>query len=302
MPDDVHAPGAVQLRFRAGREVRALDADVGAARVEGGARLAARLRQPRARGRRRRGGRRPRGPPARGRRTSTAAAWCGPRTGRGPRCAGARIFSLSEPTAETERMRSTPSIFSAKMLAWKLSSLGQERWPRRVAGQEGHAPALQQAQHEAVGGRAEGRLHRHLADVGEALHLVEAAAADDARCPRDLRSCSSRRSGRTLLPIVPTDRSSGVERPSLRRGHTAPNALARGSSDERAAAVDAGLVRAHVLGGHPHAQRRPELPGRQRRSPPRGRGGRPHPGPGPRARDRGAAGRGSASRTWWASP
>ncbi len=54
----------------------------------------------------------------------------------------------------------------------------------------------------------------------------------------------------------------------------------RKPSDERPAAVDAGLLRAHVLGGHPHAQRRALLPGRQRRSPPPGGGRGPHPGPG----------------------
>ena len=50
-------------------------------------------------------------------------------------CRGA-YSSLSEPTADTERIHSTPSIFRAKMLAWKVSSPGRIRCPRAWRGRK----------------------------------------------------------------------------------------------------------------------------------------------------------------------
>ena len=88
-------------------------------------------------------------------------------------------FSLSEPTAETERIRSTPSDFMAQMFARKGSSRRQEAMAAAVAGQEGDPPAFEGPDHEGVGGLAEGRVDRDLAHVLKPSICVEAAAPDD---------------------------------------------------------------------------------------------------------------------------
>ena len=49
-----------------------------------------------------------------------------------------------------------------------------------MAGQEGDFAAFQFAQHEGVGGIAEGGFDAHFVLIGEAGHGVEPAAADDA--------------------------------------------------------------------------------------------------------------------------
>ena len=53
------------------------------------------------------------------------------------------MLLLSEPTAETEMIRSTPSFFMAKMLARKLSSRGQDAMAAAVTGQESHLAPFQ---------------------------------------------------------------------------------------------------------------------------------------------------------------
>ena len=50
-------------------------------------------------------------------------------------CSGA-YCSFSEPTADTDRIHSTPSLFIAKTLARKLSSWGRIRWPRAWRGRK----------------------------------------------------------------------------------------------------------------------------------------------------------------------
>src|SRR5688572_8614072 len=60
------------------------------------------------------------------------------------------------------------------------------------------------------------------------------------------------------------------------------------ASDEHPPAVDARLLRAHAHDRHPHAERRAQLAGRQRRSSPPGRGRRSAARAARRPRDRGA--------------
>jgi hypothetical protein len=57
---------------------------------------------------------------------------------------------------------------------------GQDAMAAAVAGKEGDFAAFELAEDEGVRGRAEGRFHGFLVDVGESRHGVEPAAADDA--------------------------------------------------------------------------------------------------------------------------
>ena len=73
---------------------------------------------------------------------------------------------------------------------------GEEAVAAGVPGEEGDRAALERPEHEGVGGLAEGRVDRDLADVLEALHLVEAAAPDDADArPRVAQPPPSRSAG-----------------------------------------------------------------------------------------------------------
>ncbi len=49
-----------------------------------------------------------------------------------------------------------------------------------VAREKGDLAAFEFAENEGVGGRAEGRFHALLVNVGESGHGIEPAAADDA--------------------------------------------------------------------------------------------------------------------------
>ena len=57
---------------------------------------------------------------------------------------------------------------------------GQNAMAAAVARQERDLAALQFAQHEGVGGFAEGRFHALFMNVGESGHGIQPAAADDA--------------------------------------------------------------------------------------------------------------------------
>ena len=94
-------------------------------------------------------------------------------------CRGANS-SFSEPTAETERSCCTPSAFSAQMLARKLSSDGRMRWPRPWRGRKATRLPSSSPMTIASDGVPNGVSGVDLGLAREALHLVEAAAADDA--------------------------------------------------------------------------------------------------------------------------
>ena len=64
--------------------------------------------------------------------------------------------------------------------------VGQDAVAAAMAGQESHALSLQGAQDEVVGGGAERSVRLQLPDIGQSLHLVQAATADDA----DIRALS----------------------------------------------------------------------------------------------------------------
>ena len=94
-------------------------------------------------------------------------------------CSGA-YFSFSEPTAETERMRSTPERLQGEDVGLEVELAGQDAVAAPVAGQEGDAPALERAHHERGPRAAPNGVSTAISrDVREALHLVEAAAPDD---------------------------------------------------------------------------------------------------------------------------
>ena len=92
----------------------------------------------------------------------------------------------------------------------EVELVGQDAVAAAVARQEGHPPALERADHQAVGGRPERGLDGNLADVGEALHLVEAGAPDDA----DLRLLAHRSLSRRGSAPARTGRS-GAGRPAM---------------------------------------------------------------------------------------
>ena len=101
-------------------------------------------------------------------------------------CRGA-YFSLSEPTAETERMRSTPSVFRAKMLARKLQLAGRGCGGRARggAGRPRVRPSSVPSTRRSEGGPNGVSTATSRAPV-KPVHLVEAAAADDADLGRRL--------------------------------------------------------------------------------------------------------------------
>ena len=77
-------------------------------------------------------------------------------------------------------MRSTPSVLSAKMLAREFTSVGVMRWPRPWRGRKARRTPARVPTVMASLGSPKGVLTLDLFHVGERLHLVDAAAADDA--------------------------------------------------------------------------------------------------------------------------
>ena len=178
--DHVGAPASVEVRLGAGRELRAFHADVGAA---------AACRRPRP-------PRRPSRKPVRhGAQTgSPKATWATmPSPKKVPTRAKVRSMnwsgitksvglcsSFSEPTAETERMRSTPSIFMRVDVCAKVELGGQDAVAASMPRQKGHAAAFKIAENERVGWIAERGGQPLLAHVGESGHGIQTTAPDDA--------------------------------------------------------------------------------------------------------------------------
>ena len=115
-------------------------------------------------------------------------------------CSGS-MSSRRLPTALTLMMNSTPRLFSAQMLARAGSSDGQDAVADAVPREEGDALPVERADGDRVAGRAVRRVDAQLLDVGEAFHLVEAAAADDgstdAAQPRAATSAVAQTARRT---------------------------------------------------------------------------------------------------------
>ena len=182
--DDVHPPALVEPRLGQRRELGPLHAHVGAAQ-------SGRARPPPAPTRTRSGSDRDR-PDARTRRAPRCRRpkkvlmrprvrsknWSGTTTSSGG------YSSLRLPTALAEKIRSTPSSLKPKMLARKFSSDGQDPVAGPVPRQEGHAAPAQRRRHVGPAGLAERRRQPDLLAVGQLLHVVEPAPADDANLDR----------------------------------------------------------------------------------------------------------------------
>ena len=128
--DHVHAPASIQIRFGQRRKRRPLHAQIRAALLDADACFHRRAvrdpRQLRADGMREADVR----DQAFAEKSRDCARASGRRTGPGSTKSSGLCSSLSEPTALSERIRSTPSDFMPQMLARKFNSEGEMRWPR----------------------------------------------------------------------------------------------------------------------------------------------------------------------------
>ena len=209
--DDVDAPAAVDARLGLRRELRPLDADVGAPAMDGGARRARGLLQ---RGRQRRADRIGH---ADVRHDAVAEERRHPAPGGVVELRGHDQVERVDRLLHAADGRHRDHPLGAERLEppdvrAKVQLGRREAMTAAVARQEDHAPALVGAGAVLVRRVAERRPHAAPADVGQALELVEPAAADDADRRLAHPASVSSSMPRALSPRVSVTRTRAMRR------------------------------------------------------------------------------------------